>query len=161
MVVPILGRMSDPNDEIRSTATNIFASLVKMVPLEVRLLTIIIVASNETVRSDCLTLLAFLKTFSNAERRNVNSSVNCLMARKSSGMLYLSKSMRNCVNISKMVLIGWLSWPSTSFTAFSVTVCINEPHRDFQPLTSSFVRHGPWQNPTIYMHPRQQTFRAC
>ena len=36
MVVPILGRMSDPNDEIRSTATNIFASLVKMVPLEVR-----------------------------------------------------------------------------------------------------------------------------
>jgi TATA-binding protein-associated factor len=35
MVVPILGRMSDPNDEIRSTATNIFASLVKMVPLEV------------------------------------------------------------------------------------------------------------------------------
>lgn len=35
MVVPILGRMSDSNDEIRSTATNIFASLVKMVPLEV------------------------------------------------------------------------------------------------------------------------------
>ncbi|KAF9483874.1 SNF2 superfamily chromatin remodeling protein [Pholiota conissans] len=37
MVVPILGRMSDSNDEIRSTATNIFASLVKMVPLEVGL----------------------------------------------------------------------------------------------------------------------------
>ena len=35
MVVPILGRMSDSDDEIRSTATNIFASLVKMVPLEV------------------------------------------------------------------------------------------------------------------------------
>lgn len=27
--------MSDPNDDIRSTATNTFASLVKMVPLEV------------------------------------------------------------------------------------------------------------------------------
>ena len=37
MVVPVLGRMSDPNDEVRSTATNTFASLVKMVPLEVGL----------------------------------------------------------------------------------------------------------------------------
>jgi len=35
MVVPILGRMSDSDDDIRSTATNTFASLVKMVPLEV------------------------------------------------------------------------------------------------------------------------------
>ncbi|EFI28392.1 Mot1 [Coprinopsis cinerea okayama7 len=34
LVVPVLGRMSDANDEIRSTATNTFASLVKMVPLE-------------------------------------------------------------------------------------------------------------------------------
>ncbi|KAG6898919.1 hypothetical protein C0993_002768 [Termitomyces sp. T159_Od127] len=34
MVVPILGRMSDANEDIRSTATNTFASLVKMVPLE-------------------------------------------------------------------------------------------------------------------------------
>ena len=36
LVVPVLGRMSDPDDDIRSTATNTFASLVKMVPLEVR-----------------------------------------------------------------------------------------------------------------------------
>lgn len=36
LVVPILGRMSDSNDAIRSTSTNIFASLVKMIPLEVR-----------------------------------------------------------------------------------------------------------------------------
>jgi len=36
MVVPVLGRMSDMNEDIRSTATNTFASLVKMVPLEVR-----------------------------------------------------------------------------------------------------------------------------
>ena len=35
MIVPVLGRMSDSNDDIRSTATNTFASLVKMVPLEV------------------------------------------------------------------------------------------------------------------------------
>lgn len=34
MVVPVLGRMSDPDDDVRATATNTFASLVKMVPLE-------------------------------------------------------------------------------------------------------------------------------
>lgn len=34
LVVPVLGRMSDPDDDIRATATNTFASLVKMVPLE-------------------------------------------------------------------------------------------------------------------------------
>ncbi|TDL27615.1 SNF2 chromatin remodeling protein [Rickenella mellea] len=34
LVVPILGRMSDPDDSARATATNTFASLVKMVPLE-------------------------------------------------------------------------------------------------------------------------------
>lgn len=34
LVVPVLGRMSDPDDDVRSTATNTFASLVKMVPLE-------------------------------------------------------------------------------------------------------------------------------
>lgn len=38
MIVPVLGRMSDPDDDIRSTATNTFASLVKMVPLEVCIL---------------------------------------------------------------------------------------------------------------------------
>ncbi|KAH8117583.1 SNF2 chromatin remodeling protein [Phellopilus nigrolimitatus] len=34
LIVPILGRMSDPDDDIRTTATNTFAALVKMVPLE-------------------------------------------------------------------------------------------------------------------------------
>jgi TATA-binding protein-associated factor len=38
MVVPVLGRMSDSDDDIRSAATNTFASLVKMVPLEVNTL---------------------------------------------------------------------------------------------------------------------------
>jgi len=39
LIVPVLGRMSDPNESVRATATNVFASLVKMVPLEVRLVT--------------------------------------------------------------------------------------------------------------------------
>ncbi|KAL1694700.1 hypothetical protein GGG16DRAFT_87332 [Schizophyllum commune] len=34
MVVPVLGRMSDADGDVRATATNTFASLVKMVPLE-------------------------------------------------------------------------------------------------------------------------------
>ena len=37
LVVPVLGRMSDADDALRFIATNTFASLVKMVPLEVRL----------------------------------------------------------------------------------------------------------------------------
>ena len=36
LVVPVLGRMSDSDDDVRTIATNTFASLVKMVPLEVR-----------------------------------------------------------------------------------------------------------------------------
>ena len=33
-IVPVLGRMSDPDDDLRYLATNTFASLVKMVTLE-------------------------------------------------------------------------------------------------------------------------------
>lgn len=36
LVVPVLGRMSDPDDDIRFLATRTFATLVKLVPLEVR-----------------------------------------------------------------------------------------------------------------------------
>ncbi|KAJ3895830.1 SNF2 chromatin remodeling protein [Lentinula edodes] len=34
LVIPVLGRMSDANEDVRATATNTFASLVKMIPLE-------------------------------------------------------------------------------------------------------------------------------
>ena len=52
MVVPVLGRMSDSNDEIRATASNTFASLVKMVPLEVSVV-------GTRSRSDLLIFLAW------------------------------------------------------------------------------------------------------
>lgn len=35
LVVPLLGRMSDPDEDARSAATNSFATLIKMVPLDV------------------------------------------------------------------------------------------------------------------------------
>ena len=35
LIVPILGRMSDPDESTRLFSTSTFASLVKMVPLEV------------------------------------------------------------------------------------------------------------------------------
>ena len=35
MVVPVLGRMSDPDESMRLLATQTFATLVKLVPLEV------------------------------------------------------------------------------------------------------------------------------
>ncbi|GAA6002172.1 hypothetical protein JCM10207_003108 [Rhodosporidiobolus poonsookiae] len=34
LVVPVLGRMSDPDDDVRLVSTNTFATLVKLVPLE-------------------------------------------------------------------------------------------------------------------------------
>ena len=49
LIVPILGRMSDVNDEIRATATNTFASLVKMVPLEVRVIFILLQLVSHTL----------------------------------------------------------------------------------------------------------------
>ena len=36
LVVPVLGRMSDPNDSIRFMATQCFATLIRLLPLEVR-----------------------------------------------------------------------------------------------------------------------------
>jgi len=35
LVVPILGRMSDQNDAVRQMATHCFASLIRLMPLEV------------------------------------------------------------------------------------------------------------------------------
>lgn len=35
LVVPVLGRMSDSDDDVRLLATRTFATLVKLVPLEV------------------------------------------------------------------------------------------------------------------------------
>src|SRR5690606_37789947 len=35
LIVPILGRMSDPDEHIRLVSTNCFAHLIKLVPLEV------------------------------------------------------------------------------------------------------------------------------
>ena len=35
LIVPILGRMSDPDEPVRLLSTSTFASLIRMVPLEV------------------------------------------------------------------------------------------------------------------------------
>lgn len=36
LVVPVLGRMSDPSDSVRFMATQCFATLIRLLPLEVR-----------------------------------------------------------------------------------------------------------------------------
>jgi TATA-binding protein-associated factor len=38
LVVPVMGRMSDPDEDVRLLATNTFASMIRLVPLEVSLL---------------------------------------------------------------------------------------------------------------------------
>ena len=75
LIVPVLGRMSDPDDDIRSTATNTFASLVKMVPLEVSPLCIQrnCRVSDKLFRLVFLILLTSRKTFLNAETRKGSS----------------------------------------------------------------------------------------
>ena len=88
LVVPILGRMSDPDDDIRSTATNTFASLVKMVPLEV--------GNNCGPRSIPLTsfrpvyrtLPVSLKNFYEGGKTNVSSWHNFWMAAKSNNTCF-------------------------------------------------------------------------
>lgn len=36
LVVPVLGRMSDPSDSVRFMATQCFATLIRLLPLEVQ-----------------------------------------------------------------------------------------------------------------------------
>lgn len=38
LVVPVLGRMSDPSDSVRFMATQCFATLIRLLPLEVQVL---------------------------------------------------------------------------------------------------------------------------
>jgi len=65
--------MSDPDDDIRSTATNTFASLVKMIPLEV--------SNDRSFRGNLptsprlvyQTLPGFLKNFFEGGTKNVSS----------------------------------------------------------------------------------------
>lgn len=75
MIVPVLGRMSDSDDDIRSTATNTFASLVKMVPLEVRprLRRCFSRADQCFSRLVCQILLTSPKTFSSVEKKKGSS----------------------------------------------------------------------------------------
>lgn len=80
--------MSDPDDDIRSTATNTFASLVKMVPLEV---------SNDYIFRDVpqtpsrlvyQTLLVSLKNFFEGGTKNVSSWRSFWTAAKSNSMYF-------------------------------------------------------------------------
>lgn len=88
LVVPVLGRMSDPDDDIRSTATNTFASLVKMVPLEVGN----ICSSRGTLltsfRPVYRTLLDSLKNFYEGETRNASSWHSFWTAAKSNSTYF-------------------------------------------------------------------------
>lgn len=80
--------MSDPDDDTRSTATNTFASLVKMVPLEV--------SDDRDFRDTMPTLsrlvyqilLASLKSFFEGGVKNVGFWRSSWMAAKSNSMYF-------------------------------------------------------------------------
>lgn len=75
--------MSDPDDDIRSTATNTFASLVKMVPLEVGNDCSFRGILPTSPRLVYQTLPVSLKNFSEGGTKNVSSWHNFWMAAKS------------------------------------------------------------------------------
>ena len=123
LVVPVLGRMSDSDDAIRSTATNTFASLVKMVPLEVSFTVFGCFATAQSLlRLVYLIPLGSLKICSSAVMMKGNSLHNCWTAPKSSSTTYLSRSTPNYARTNKMALTGLHFWPSISFMAFFVMV---------------------------------------
>lgn len=122
LVVPVLGRMSDSDDDIRSTATNTFASLVKMVPLEVKAFGISFYSSAHQIRLVCQARPGSQKNCSNVEKQSANSSRSYLTASRLSNTISLFLSKRNFENINKMASTGWRFWPNTNYTAFSATV---------------------------------------
>ena len=76
LIVPVMGRMSDSDNDVRLLATETFATLVKLVPLEV--ITFFLDMFNRT-RPEYLTLQVCLRNCSPRETRNVNSSPKCSM----------------------------------------------------------------------------------
>jgi TATA-binding protein-associated factor len=124
MIVPVLGRMSDPDDDVRATSTNTFAALVKMVPLEVAITPPRSPTSADiSFRLDCRILPGSRKTCWLAGRPSACFSLNCWTARRSSSISCRSPSMPSYERTSKKVSTGLRSLPSTSCTAFSVMVC--------------------------------------
>jgi hypothetical protein len=88
LVVPVLGRMSDPDDDIRSTATNTFASLVKMVPLEVSNDCDSRGISPTSFRPVYRTLPGSLESFYEGGTKNVSSWHSFWMAAKSNSTYF-------------------------------------------------------------------------
>lgn len=104
LVVPVLGRMSDSNDAIRATATNTFASLVKMVPLEVsqRFTTSCVMCLSLSRRLVYQILQSSQQSYLSVGRLSGNSSLNYSMVVKLNNTIYPSLSKPNYASTSKM-----------------------------------------------------------
>lgn len=126
MVVPVLGRMSDPNDDVRAIATNTFASLVKMVPLEVSYNVFPkVLVSNQCCRRGCQILRASQRNCSKSVFLSASFLCNFWTAVRSITTKSRSISRSTSESINKMASIGLRSLPSFSYTVFSVMVCVS------------------------------------
>lgn len=124
LVIPILGRMTDSSNDVRLVATNIFATLVKLIPLEVSHSS---ASASHRGTDGCdrrgfQILRGCLLIYSHRGRRRGNSFSSCSTIGKWNPIPCRSPSRPICDPISEMELAGWLSWLNTSFTVSYVTV---------------------------------------
>jgi hypothetical protein len=108
LVIPVLGRMTDSSNEVRLVATNIFATLVKLIPLEVSPSS----ASHSTCGTDGCDRRAFqilkgcLLIYSQRGRQRGNSFSSCSIIGKWNPIPCRSPSRPIYDPISEMELAG-------------------------------------------------------
>lgn len=110
LVVPILGRMSDSDNDIRLLATTTFAQLIKLVPLEVSAVITLIcdffLTDMKLHRLESLILLDSHSLYLKAVIASVNSSHRCLILPRLSHLHFQLLSKLIYASTSKKVSTG-------------------------------------------------------
>jgi TATA-binding protein-associated factor len=123
-VVPLLSSMSEHSEDCRLAATNAFATIVKMVPLEVSSVEPFVACSVSQTqpRLDCQIHRTSLKDLSTSGRRSVLSSRSSWMGQKWNPIRSLSRLTPSSEDTNRTVLIGYISSPNISCMVSSVMV---------------------------------------
>ena len=101
LIVPVLGRMSDSNMDVRLLATETFATLVKLVPLEVPPVSFVAERSPAyLIHRECP------KSYWPKGMKSANLLLKCSMVAKSSHLRSLLPSMQPSENINMTASTG-------------------------------------------------------
>lgn len=114
LVVPILGRMTDSDDDARLLATSTFAILVKLVPLEVSRsvhlpIKLLRLTNSLRFRPAYPILRDSRPNWWKDGRPNETSSRNCWMEVRSRTTSFPSRCLSSCGSTSERGSTGWLS----------------------------------------------------